>query len=131
MINTCAEAVELIGEIGHPNLRVHLDTYHMNIEEDGLAAPVEAAGDLLGYVHIGESHRGTLGSGNVNFGQFFDALAEARYEGVLTFESFSTRVVSPTLSNTLCIWRDLWDDSEVLAKEAREFIRVQSERPRA
>lgn len=59
------------------------------------------------YVHIGESHRGYLGTGSVDFGALFRALAAADYRGPLTFESFSSAVVSPSLSNTLCVWRNL------------------------
>ncbi len=59
------------------------------------------------YVHVGESHRGYLGTGSIDFQPFFSALAASGYGGVITFESFSSRVVSPTLSNTLCVWRDL------------------------
>ena len=62
---------------------------------------------LCRYVHIGESHRGYLGTGSIDFQPFFSALAASGYSGVITFESFSSRVVSPTLSNTLCVWRDL------------------------
>ena len=59
------QAVELVKEVDHPNIVIHLDSYHMNIEEGSLSAAVEACGDLLGYVHIGESHRGYLGSGKL------------------------------------------------------------------
>ena len=59
------------------------------------------------YVHIGESHRGYLGTGSVDFPALFRALAAAGYQGPLTFESFSSAVVSPSLSNTLCVWRNL------------------------
>jgi L-ribulose-5-phosphate 3-epimerase UlaE len=102
LVNTAAQAVELIGEIGEANVKVHLDSYHMHIEEAGLAQAVETAGSHLGYVHIGESHRGDLGTGNVDFDQLFRALAKQGYTGPITFESFSSRVVSPQLSNVLC-----------------------------
>ncbi len=59
------------------------------------------------YIHIGESHRGYLGTGSVDFEGLFRALAETGYKGPLTFESFSSVVVSPSLSTTLCVWRDL------------------------
>ena len=55
--------MELVKEVDHPNIVIHLDSYHMNIEEGSLSAAVETCGDLLGYVHVGESHRGYLGSG--------------------------------------------------------------------
>ncbi|CAI7791382.1 unnamed protein product, partial [Closterium sp. NIES-53] len=79
----------------------------MNIEESSLADAVVLCGSRLGYVHIGESHRGYLGSGTVDFPQLFRALARAQYTGPITFESFSSEVVSPTLSNTLAVWRNL------------------------
>lgn len=115
-------ALKFIDEIGEDNVFVHLDTYHMNIEEAGFRAPIVAAGDRLGYVHIGESHRGYLGSGNVGWAELFRALDEIGYRGDITFESFSSAVVDPALSNTLAVWRNLWDDHVDLARHARQTI---------
>lgn len=122
VINTAADALRLADDIGYDNVLIHLDTYHMNIEEDDLSRPVHLVGDRLGYVHIGENHRGYLGSGHLDFNAFFHALADINYEGPLTFESFSSAVVSPTLSNDLAIWRNLWSDGPALAKHAHEFL---------
>ena len=58
------------------------------------------------YVHVGESHRGYLGTGSVNWDGLWSGLAEMGYDGPITFESFSSAVVSESLSKTLCIWRD-------------------------
>jgi D-psicose/D-tagatose/L-ribulose 3-epimerase len=127
LLNTSEQALELIEQIAAPSIRLHLDTYHMNIEEPGLVEPVLAAGDRLGYVHVSESHRGYLGTGNVDFPRFFGALAEIGYEGAITFESFSTAVVMEELSSTLCIWRNLWTDGDDLALHARMFISEQIE----
>jgi D-psicose/D-tagatose/L-ribulose 3-epimerase len=57
-----------------------------------------------------------------NFEQFFTALRTVGYQGVVTFESFSSAVVSPTLWNTLAVWRNLWDDGEDLARAASRFM---------
>ena len=122
LLNAASQALSLMDEIDRPNVCVHLDTYHMNIEETDMVRPVLAAGDRLGYVHICESHRGYLGSGNVDFASFFRALAEIGYQGPIVFESFSSAVVAPDLSNALCIWRDLWTDSEDLARHAMQFM---------
>ena len=110
---------------GIADVSVHLDTYHMNIEESDLFQPVHdvAAAGRLGYVHIGESHRGYLGTGSVDFGSFFRALHDVGYDGPVVFESFSSAVVSAELSNTLGIWRNLWQDSADLAAHANRFIR--------
>jgi D-psicose/D-tagatose/L-ribulose 3-epimerase len=123
MLNTSKQAVAFVNEVDHPNVGIHLDTYHMNIEEPDMFQPVIDAGDKLCYVHIGESHRGYLGSGNVDFDNFFKALHRIGYNGPITFESFSSAVVNPNLTIALSIWRDLWTDSEDLGRHANNFIR--------
>ncbi|SEG96013.1 D-psicose/D-tagatose/L-ribulose 3-epimerase [Nonomuraea solani] len=122
VINTARDALRLADDIGEDNVLIHLDTYHMNIEEDDLVRPVREVGDRLGYVHIGENHRGYLGSGHLDFTAFFHALGDIRYQGPITFESFSSAVVMEGLSNDLAIWRNLWDDGDDLARHARAFI---------
>ena len=122
LLNTSAQTVEYIREIGSDNLVVHLDSYHMNIEEANFRDPVFDAGELLGYVHIGENHRGYLGQGHVDFPELFKALVDARYDGVITFESFSSKVVDENLSTILRIWRNMWDDSMDLAVQARRYM---------
>jgi D-psicose/D-tagatose/L-ribulose 3-epimerase len=122
VVNTARDCLRLADDIGADNVIIHLDTYHMNIEEDDLVVPVHEVGERLGYVHIGENHRGYLGSGHIDFGAFFGALVDIDYQGPLTFESFSSAVVAPGLSNDLAIWRNLWDDGADLATHARRFI---------
>ena len=122
VINTAHDALRLADDISRDNVLIHLDTYHMNIEENDLVSPVYDVGDRLGYVHIGENHRGYLGSGHLDFTAFFHALAAVNYSGPITFESFSSAVVARGLSNDLAVWRNLWTDGEDLAVHAREFI---------
>ncbi len=124
IINTGKEGLKFLEAVNRPNAYLHLDTYHMNIEEDGMSQAVLDAGDALGYVHIGESHRGYLGSGNVDFDTFFTALKKINYSGPITFESFSSVVVDPALSNALCIWRNLWEDSDDLAAHALKYMKA-------
>mmetsp|Transcript_15183 Transcript_15183/g.45782 ORF Transcript_15183/g.45782 Transcript_15183/m.45782 type:complete len:358 (+) Transcript_15183:125-1198(+) len=125
LINTASRAMDLVGDVGAPNVVVHLDSYHVNIEERSMEAAVAVCGDKLRYIHVGESHRGYLGTGSIDFAKFFAPLARAGYRGPLTFESFSSAVVSPLMSNGLCVWRDLWDDSEDLARHARQYMGAQ------
>jgi D-psicose/D-tagatose/L-ribulose 3-epimerase len=124
IMNTGKEGLKFLEAVNRPNAYLHLDTYHMNIEEDGMSQAVLDAGDALGYVHIGESHRGYLGSGNVDFDTFFSALKKINYSGPITFESFSSVVVDPALSNALCIWRNLWEDSDDLASHAVKYMKA-------
>ncbi|MGH3414424.1 MAG: sugar phosphate isomerase/epimerase family protein [Marmoricola sp.] len=124
VLNTTDQTLQFIEECGRENVVVHLDTYHMNIEEFSFrdAVLAAAAADRLGYVHVGESHRGQLGTGTVPWGEFFAALREVDYSGTITFESFSSAVVHPTLSSALSIWRNLWEDSMDLATGAHAFM---------
>lgn len=122
LVNSAEQALGLADEIGAGNVVVHLDAYHMNIEEANLAAPIRLCGSRLGYVHIGESHRGYLGTGTVNFGELFAALTEIGYDGPLTFESFSSTVISERFASALAVWRDPWQDGLDLATHARRFI---------
>ncbi len=125
LLNTGAEGVEMVKRVGSDNVYVHLDSYHMHIEESGLGNAIRGCADHLGYFHIGESHRGYLGSGNIDFQDIFSALAEIAYSGPITFESFSSAVVAPQLSNILGIWRNLWEDSEDLARHAKTYMEEQ------
>lgn len=123
VLNTARQAIGYLAEVDRPNLGIHLDTYHMNIEESDMGAPVLDAAPGLRYVHIGESHRGYLGTGTVDFDTFFKALGRIGYDGPIVFESFSSAVVAEDLSRMLGIWRNLWTDSEELGAHANRFIR--------
>jgi D-psicose/D-tagatose/L-ribulose 3-epimerase len=125
IINTTQETLDFIAAVDRPNVMAHLDTYHMNIEEHSFREAVRAAAAAgrLGYVHVGESHRGALGTGSIPWAEFFGALGEVGYEGIVTFESFSSEVVHRTLSNDLAIWRNLWTDNDALARDALTFVK--------
>ena len=124
LLNTAQQTLDYLDLVGEDNVVVHADVYHMNIEETDFRTPILACAHRLGYVHVGESHRGYLGTGSVNFPEFFGALREVGYAGPVTFESFSSSVVDPLLSNTLAIWRNLWSDSTDLATQALAFMRA-------
>ncbi len=122
LVNTGDDALKLIDTIGAENMVVHLDSYHMNIEEGDPGALIARLGDRLGYVHVNESHRGYLGTGSVHFDGLFRALAEHGYDGVVTFEAFSAGIGDPGLHADLAVWRPLFDDPDDLARHARIFM---------
>jgi D-psicose/D-tagatose/L-ribulose 3-epimerase len=122
LLNTTAQGLEFIAATGSDHVRLHLDTFHMNIEEANPAAAIRLAGDKLGYFHIGESNRGYLGDGVIDFEGIFDALLDIGYERDVTFESFSNAVVDESLSLACAIWRDTWTESMPLARHAKAYI---------
>ena len=78
VLNTASQAVEMCRRIGAPNVKVHLDVYHMNIEESDPAQAIVETGDYLGYFHTGDSHRGYMGSGTIDLQSVFRALVRVR-----------------------------------------------------
>ncbi|MER8521383.1 sugar phosphate isomerase/epimerase [Mesorhizobium sp. M0644] len=122
LLNTAAQGMAFIADSGSDNIFLHLDSFHMNIEEADVGLAIRNAVGKIGYVHIGESHRGFLGTGNIDFAAIFDALTAIGYSDDLSFESFSSEIVDENLSRKTAIWRNLWTDNMELAKHARRFI---------
>lgn len=125
VVNTLADAARIIDAVGSEALFIHMDTYHMNIEEHDAAGAITRHKQQLGHVHIGESHRGYLGSGSVDFPAFFRALAEIGYDGPIVFEAFSPAVLNHEVANALAAWRSHWHDSGDLARRSLEFMKTQ------
>ncbi|MDX8492124.1 sugar phosphate isomerase/epimerase [Mesorhizobium sp. VK22B] len=124
LLNTAAQGLAFIEDTGSDNIFLHLDTFHMNIEEADVGLAIRHAAKKIGYVHIGESHRGFLGTGSIDFAAIFDALTAIGYSDDLSFESFSSEIVDENLSRKTAIWRNLWTDNMELARHARRFIGV-------
>jgi D-psicose/D-tagatose/L-ribulose 3-epimerase len=133
LVNTVEQGLDLIEDIGAEQVVIHFDAYHAHIEEEDLATPIRraAAAGRLGYVHVGESHRGALGTGQVDLPGLFRALAEVDYRGPIVFESFSSAVVSERFVGALAIWRDLWVDNLALAQQANTYLRSALEEARS
>ena len=125
ILNTAAQGVEMCKLVGAPNVKVHLDVYHMNIEESDIPSAIIDAAPHIGYFHTGDSHRGYLGAGSIDLQGVFRALVRAKYQGPITFESFSSRVVGQPLEGILGIWRNLWDDGFDLATHALMYTKAQ------
>ena len=102
IINTAWQARELIERIGSGNIFIHLDTYHMNIEEKGAANGILAAREYLKYIHLSESDRGTPGEGCCDWDEIFATLAAINFKGGLAMESFIN--MPPEISYGLSIW---------------------------
>ncbi|RUV67654.1 MAG: sugar phosphate isomerase/epimerase [Mesorhizobium sp.] len=124
LLNTAAQGLAFIEDTGSDNIFLHLDTFHMNIEEADVGLAIRHAAKKIGYVHIGESHRGFLGTGNIDFAAIFDALTAIGHSDDLSFESFSSEIVDENLSKKTAIWRNLWTDNMELARHARRFIAI-------
>jgi D-psicose/D-tagatose/L-ribulose 3-epimerase len=121
LFNTLEDTRDAILRVGADNLKLHADTYHMNIEEEGFSAPILATADVLDYVHMSESHRGLVATGTVPWDDVWRALAEIEFTGSLVLESFSA--INPDLAAATCLWRPTNHPSEVLARDGLAFLR--------
>ena len=88
LINTVAEALDLIEEVGAENLGILFDTFHANIEEPNFSDSIRAAGERLFHVHLADSNRWVPGSGHTPFGEILGALEEIGYRNGMILECF-------------------------------------------
>jgi len=121
LVNTAAQVVRLVDEVAHPNVKVHLDTFHMMIEEKSLLDAIVLAGPRLVHFHACESNRGTPGSGLVPWDQVADGLKAIGYGGDLVIESFTPECVS--IAAAAAIWRPLALSQDALARDGLAFLR--------
>lgn len=127
LLNTVRQGVDFIRASGSDNIFLHVDTFHMNIEEADQAQAIRDAGDHIGYVHVGENHRGFPGSGTIDFAPVFDALLTIGYDGFVSVEAFNSRTVGDELKAICAIWRRNWSDDEAFARHSLAFMRGQHE----
>lgn len=119
LVNTCQQAIQLCEMIGGDNVKIHLDTYHMNIEEKSFYEATKLAGDKLIHYHMCENDRGIPGTGLVRWDDIFKALSEMNYQGHAALESF----VDCTDNMNTWVWRQLAPNGDTLLKEGTTFIR--------
>ena len=120
LLNTAADTVRFVEEIGLPNCGVLYDTFHANIEEKSITDAIEAAAPRLQHVHIAENDRSTPGQGSVAWTETFDGLQAVGYDGWLTIEAFGMSL--PELAAATKIWRRMYDTEEALAKDGLAFM---------
>jgi D-psicose/D-tagatose/L-ribulose 3-epimerase len=122
LINTVEQAVQLIDDVGADNLFIHLDTFHMSIEEDNLAAALRWARPYLFYFELDQNHRGLLSAGTIQFEPLIEILREMEYDGVIGIEAFSAAVSGPRPRVSVAAWRELFSSGDEVAADARNIL---------
>jgi len=120
-INTCDQALQMIHDVGSPALKLHLDTFHMNIEEKSQAAAIRKAGKLLGHFHACGSDRGTPGNDHIDWQPIAQALKAVNYRGDVVIESFTTDV--KVIARAAAIWRRIEPTRDEIAVKGLKFLR--------
>ncbi len=123
MLNTCQEAMEYIDEVDSKRLFVHLDSFHMNIEEDSFSKAIHLAGDKLGHFHIGENNRKPPGCGFLPWQEIFTALKDIHYKKAIVMEPFVQ--MGGTVGRNIGVYRDIMPgvDLDKEAKKSLAFVR--------
>jgi len=106
-LNTTADALSIIAQLGFANLKYLADTYHMNIEEVNIAASMRRAGSALGYIHLVDSNRCGPGQGHLPFGEVLNALIDVGYDGYLSLECLPKPDVERAIKNSLSYIKEL------------------------
>ncbi|QKI81542.1 sugar phosphate isomerase/epimerase family protein [Kroppenstedtia eburnea] len=122
LLNDAEEAVAYVKEVNKPNVKVMLDTFHMNIEEDHIADAIRYTGDHLGQLHIGEANRKVPGKGSMPWTEIGQALKDIRYDGYVVMEPFVK--TGGQVGRDIKLWRDLSGNAteEQLDRELAESL---------
>ena len=111
----------MLADVGNPALRLHLDTFHMNIEEKDQAAAIRKAGKALGHFHACGSDRGTPGNDHIDWQPIVRALKGIGYKGDVVIESFTTDV--KVIARAAAIWRKMEPTTDEIAVKGLKFLK--------
>ena len=120
-INTVSQGLSLLRQIGRDNIGLHLDTYHMNIEEHSVTEAIAAAGTMISRIHLSENNRGYPGNGTLPWRDIILAAKAAAYQGPWIIESY----VDPTFpaSTDVSVWRNIEPDMLSSLGRSLDFLR--------
>ena len=127
VLNTAGEAIEFCKEVGNPNVKILLDTFHMNIEEDDIGDAIRSANGLLGHLHIGEGNRKLPGQGHLPWAEIGQALRDIGYSGGVVMEPFV--LPGGEVAKDIKVFRDLSGGADEAkldaeAKAGLEFLKA-------
>lgn len=122
LLNTSEEGTRFVKEVGEPNVKVMLDTFHMNIEEPSIGDAIRTAGPLLGHFHTGECNRLCPGRGRTPWREIHDALRDIGYDQACVMEPFVQ--TGGKVGSDIKVWREMVaDQSEAqLDKDAQDAL---------
>jgi D-psicose/D-tagatose/L-ribulose 3-epimerase len=121
-LNTCEQGLKLLKDVGSKALKLHLDTFHMNIEEKNQAKAIRKAGKALGHFHACGSDRGTPGNDHIDWKPIAKALKDIKYDGDVVIESFTTEV--KVIARAAAIWRRMEPTTDEIAVKGLKFLKA-------
>ena len=124
ILNTAEEGVRFCKEVDNPNVKVLLDTFHMNIEEDSIPDAIRETGSYLSALHVGEGNRKIPGQGHLPWAEIGKALRDINFTGNVVMEPFVLE--GGQIGSDIKVWRDLSKgaDATEMDRQIREGLHV-------
>ncbi|MBL8134097.1 MAG: sugar phosphate isomerase/epimerase [Anaerolineae bacterium] len=121
--NSVGEGLTYLNIVDHPAVKLQLDTYHMNMEEDDLGEAIRMAGSHVGHFHCADSNRKPPGGGHIHWTTIREALDAVGYAGPLVVECFPNP--DAETGRTVSTWRPLVTDYDADITRALRLLRDQ------
>jgi D-psicose/D-tagatose/L-ribulose 3-epimerase len=120
-LNTMEQGLQLVADVDNPALKLHLDTFHANIEEKSLSEAIRRTGKKLGHIHACGCDRGTPGKDHIDWNSMAAALKATKFDGDIVLESVSLDV--PRIARSAAIWRRMEPTRDEIARDGLTFLR--------
>ena len=122
MLNIVSQALAFISQTGMNNVGLHLDTFHMHLEEKNSADAIRLANDKIYHFHACENDRGVPGTGQVRWNEIARALKDVNYQGPVVIESFTNQVKE--IARAVSIWREIAPSQDAIARQGLQFLKT-------
>ena len=120
MLNIVSQGLEFIEQTGMDNVGLHLDTFHMHLEEKHTGDAIRLANKKIYHFHACENDRGVPGTGQVHWDDVAKALKDVNYDGPIVIESFTSQVKE--IARAVCIWREIAPNQDAIAMQGLNFL---------
>jgi D-psicose/D-tagatose/L-ribulose 3-epimerase len=120
-LTTAVQTSRFVRAVNHPYCKMMYDSFHAHIEEKSQAKAIASCSAETIHVHVSENDRGTPGTGQVDWAEFFGGLKSSGYDGYLTIEAFGRAL--PALAAATRVWRDLFPDPIGVCRDGLSFIK--------
>ena len=122
LLNTAEEGAAFVRQVDVPSVRLMLDTFHMNIEEDSMGGAIRTGKGLLGHFHTGECNRRVPGQGRMPWREIGEALHDIGYDGTVCMEPFV--LMGGKVGQDIKVWRNMKENAapEELDRDAAASV---------
>jgi D-psicose/D-tagatose/L-ribulose 3-epimerase len=122
MLNIVSQGLDFCKQTGMDNVGLHLDTFHMHLEEKNSGDAIRLANKKIFHFHACENDRGVPGTGQVHWPEIVQTLKSVDYQGPVVIESFTSQVKE--IARAVCIWREIAPSQDAIAEQGLQFLQT-------